>query len=118
MQLRHFEQATWLEPAENVSGPHGEHVRSEVADPAALTKVPLPHSVQGVHLEVGGRLDSDTVVETSLEKQPSVWQSAPRKALVLAEQDPVKGATVHGLEAQVVGLTYLSAPCVESLTYP
>ena len=89
---------------------HEEHARSEVEDPAALAKVPPPQTVQGVHLAVGGRLDSNTVVEASSEKQSSVWQSVPCNVLVLAEHDPVNGVTVHGLEAQVVGLTYLSAP--------
>ena len=61
LQFDHFEQAPWLEPLEKVCGPHEEHARSEVEDPAALTKVPPPQTVQGVHLAVGGRLDSDTV---------------------------------------------------------
>ena len=47
------------------------------------------------------------------------WQSVPCNVLVLAEHDPVKGVTEHGLEAQVVGLTYLSAPPLElSQSYP
>ena len=104
---------------EKVPAPHEEHARSEVEDPAALAKVPPPQTVQGVHLAVGGRLDSDTVVEASSEKQSSVWQSVPCNVLVLAEHDPVKGVTVHGSGSQVVGLTYLSAPCVPLLSsYP
>ena len=51
-----------MEPVEKVCGPHEEHARSEVEDPAALTKVPPPQTVQGVHLAVGGRLDSDTLL--------------------------------------------------------
>ena len=62
VQLRHCEQAPWLDPVEKVCGPHEEHARSEVEDPAALTKVPPPQTVQGVHLAVGGRLDSDTLL--------------------------------------------------------
>ena len=62
LQFDHFEQAPWLEPVEKVCGPHEEHARSEVEDPAALTKVPPPQTVQGVHLAVGGRLDSDTLL--------------------------------------------------------
>ena len=62
VQLRHCEQAPWLDPVEKVCGPHEEHTRSEVEDPAALTKVPPPQTVQGVHLAVGGRLDSDTLL--------------------------------------------------------
>ena len=113
VQLRHCEQAPWLDPVEKVCGPHEEHARSEVEDPAALTKVPPPQTVQGVHLAVGGRLDSNTVVEASSEKQSSVWQSVPCNVLVLGEHDPVNGVTVHGVEeVQVVGLTYLLAPCV------
>ena len=61
LQFDHFEQAPWLEPVEKVCGPHEEHARSEVEDPAALTKVPPPQTVQGVHLAVGGRLDSDAL---------------------------------------------------------
>ena len=99
-----------MDPVEKVCGPHEEHARSEVEDPAALTKVPPPQTVQGVHLAVGGRLVSNTAVEASLGKQSSVSQSVPCNVLVLAEHDPVNGVTVHGLEAQVVGLTYLSAP--------
>ena len=110
LQFDHFEQAPWLEPVEKVCGPHEEHARSEVEDPAALTKVPPPQTVQGVHLAVGGRLDSNTVVEASSEKQSSVWQSVPCNVLVLGEHDPVNGVTVHGLKAQAVGPTYLSAP--------
>ena len=110
VQLRHCEQAPWLDPVEKVCGPHEEHVRSEVEDPAALTKVPPPQTVQGVHLAVGGRLDSDTVKiplrTVSLGHEEGVpWQSVPCNVLVLAEHDPVNGVTVHGLEAQVVGLT-------------
>ena len=59
VQLRHCEQAPWLDPVEKVCGPHEEHVRSEVEDPAALAKVPPSQVDQGVH-ELGGRLDSDT----------------------------------------------------------
>jgi hypothetical protein len=89
---------------------HEEHARSEVEDPAALAKVPPPQTVQGVHLAVGGRLDSDTVKiplrMVSLGHEEGVpWQSVPCNALVLAEHDPLNGVTVHGLEAQVVGLT-------------
>ena len=61
VQLRHCEQAPWLDPVEKVCGPHEEHARSEVEDPAALTKLPPPQTVQGVHLGLGGRLDSDTL---------------------------------------------------------
>ena len=87
---------------------------------AALTKVPPPQTVQGVHLAVGGRLDSNTVVEASSEKQSLAWQSVPCDVLVLAEHDPVKGVTEHGLGSQVVGLTHLSAPCTPLLapSYP
>ena len=47
------------------------------------------------------------------------WQSVPCNVLVLAEHDPVNGVTVHGLEAQVVGLTYLSALYIPLLpSYP
>ena len=47
------------------------------------------------------------------------WQSVPCNVLVLAEHDPVNGVTVHELEVQVVGLTYLLALCVLVLTsYP
>ena len=47
------------------------------------------------------------------------WQSVPCNVLVLAEHDPVNGVTVHGVEeVQVVGLTYLSAPCCPPDTYP
>ena len=46
-------------------------------------------------------------------------QSTPYKVLLLAEHDPVNGVTVHGLglEVQVVGLMYLSAPPLLS-SYP
>ena len=60
VQVSHFEQPAWLDPDAKVSEPHGEHARSELRDPAALTKVPPPQTVQGAH-ELGGRLDSDTV---------------------------------------------------------
>ena len=60
VQVSHFEQPAWLDPDAKVPEPHGEHARSELRDPAALTKVPPPQTVQGAH-ELGGRLDSDTV---------------------------------------------------------
>ena len=44
------------------------------------------------------------------------WQSVPCNVLVLAEHDPVNGVTEHGLEAQVVGLTYLTALPLELLS--
>ena len=62
VQLRRCEHAPWLDPVEKVCDPHDEHARSEVEEPAALTKVPPPQTVQGVHLAVGGRLDSDTLL--------------------------------------------------------
>ena len=61
LQFLHCEQVSWLDPVEKVCGPHEEHALSEAEDPAVLTKVPPPQTVQGVHLGLGGRLDSDTL---------------------------------------------------------
>ena len=78
---------------------HGRHCVDFVASGVG----PYVPAVQGVHFGISGR---------SLYVPAEQLQSTPYKVLLLAEHDPVKGATVHGLEAQVVGLTYLSAPCV------
>ena len=57
----------------------------------------------------------------SLHVPAEQLQSTPYKVLLLAEHDPVNGVTVHGLglEVQVVGLMYLSAPPLQLLSsYP
>jgi hypothetical protein len=58
----------------------------------------------------GGSCTSDTGPVPLGHDEVVGWQSMPRKGLLLAVHDPLKGATEHGLKAQVVGLTYLSAP--------
>ena len=67
----------------------------------------------------GGNMDSVTssAFLNSPVGHPVTPQRTPPFVLVRAVHVPVKGETEHGLEAQVVGLTYLSAaPLVPS--YP
>ena len=100
--------------AENVSAPQGVHRRSVVFVPFEETYSP---AVQDDHAEHdggagGGNRDSVTSGEilNSPVGHPVTPQRTPPFVLVRAVHVPVKGETEHGLEAQVVGLTYLSAP--------
>ena len=103
--------------AEYAPAPQGVHTRSVVLVPFEETYSP---AVQEVHAEHDGGLEggnSDSVTSVFLNSpvgHPATPQRTPLFVLVRAMHGPTKGETVQGLEEQVVGLMYLSAPPLPS----
>jgi hypothetical protein len=118
-QFAHRVHESSLALAEYAPAPQGVHTRSVVLVPFDETYSP---AVQDDHAEHdggagGGNRDSVTWAFLNSPVGHSVTpQRTPSFVLVRAVHLPVKGETVQGLEAQVVGLTYLSAPPLPS--YP
>ena len=120
MQFVHGVHESSLSLAEYAPAPQGVHTRSVVLVPFEETYFPAVHEVHAEHDRGvdGGNKDSVTSGEilNSAVGHPVTPQRTPPFVLVRAVHVPVKGETAHGLEAQVVGLTYLSAPPLPS--YP
>ena len=91
--------------------PQGEHTRSVILVPFEETYSP---AVQEVHSEHDGGLgggNRDSVTWAFLNSpvgHPVTPQRTPSFVSVLAAHVPAKGETEQGIEAQIVGLSYLS----------
>ena len=122
-QFVHSAHESLLVIAEYAPAPQGVHTRSVVLVPFEETYSP---AVQEVHAEHDGGLgggNRDSVTSCAFRKSPLGHSVSPQRTpsfvSVLTVHVPAKGETEQGLEAQVVGLTYLSAPYVGPLaSYP